>query len=890
MPTLYLIDGNSFLYRAFYAIRGLSASDGTPTNAIFGFTSMIMKLINEKKPDFFAIVFDAPGPTHRHELYDQYKAHRSAMPDELRSQIPVIKEIIDALKIPTMQMQGYEADDILGTLAVRAGSQGMEVFIATGDKDMCQVVGPNVRLYDTMKGNTTEEKDIVERYGITPSQFPEVLALMGDASDNIPGAPGIGEKTAVKLLKEYGNLETLINECANIKNTKARNAVSDNIDNIRLSLQLATIPTDLDVGMEIADLKPGEPDRGRLLEYFRRYELHSLVKLLPAEAAGQVPEMVTHEAQYEALLDAEALSRALGEIKDILAIDTETTSKDPIAAELVGISFATTGDRAYYVPIAHKYEGAPVQLSMKEVLKQMTPILENPGIIKSGHNIKYDFIVLQNAGVRMRGIGYDTMVASYLLNPNKPGHGLDATALEQLGVQMISFKDVVTKGMKDFSEVAIETATSYSGEDSAVTYRLMEKFRPMIMEEGLDKLFNDMEIPLIEVLADMETAGIKLDSDKMNKFSVKMGKELASIEQRIYFLAGEEFNINSPKQLQVVLFDNLGLKPLKKTKTGYSTNIDVLEQLALVHELPQEIIEYRGLSKLKNTYVDALPRLVNERTGRIHTSFNQTVTATGRLSSSEPNMQNIPVRGSWGPKIRETFIAEKGCMILASDYSQIELRIFAHLSGDPVMVDVFKNDGDIHTATACGLFGVAPELVTKDMRRRAKTVNFGVVYGISPYGLSNQLGIPVDEARNYIDTYFTRFCGVKKYIDELIEDTSKKGYITTIFGRKRAIPELMSSNGNTRQFGERLATNSPIQGSAADIIKVAMIKISKRLKEEKMNARMLLQVHDELLFEVPEAEIDSVRQLVREEMEGVIKLKVPLKVDIGAGVNWAEAH
>jgi DNA polymerase-1 len=490
----------------------------------------------------------------------------------------------------------------------------------------------------------------------------------------------------------------------------------------------------------------------------------------------------------------------------------------------------------------------------------------------------------------MQGIGFDTMLASYLLNPNKSNHNLTDISMEHLGMQKLSFKDLVGKDKKDFSEVPIDEATKYSGEDSAATLKLKQHFEPEIIKENLDELFREIEVPLIKVLADMETAGVKIDTALMKTFSKKMSRELSSIEQRIYFTAGEKFNINSPKQLQEILFEKIGLKPLKKTKTGYSTNIDVLEQLALQHELPKEIIEYRGLSKLKNTYVDALPRLVNPKTGRIHTSFNQTVTATGRLSSSEPNMQNIPVRGDRGKKIREAFIVEPGNILLSSDYSQIELRIFAHLSGDKELVTVFKNDGDIHTKTACGLFGVKPANVTDEMRRSAKTVNFGIIYGISPYGLSQQLGIPVDEAKHYIDTYFARFSGVRGYIDILIRDAAETGYVTTIFGRKRAVPELKSSNRNIRQFGERLATNTPVQGSAADIIKVSMLNIQLRIKRENLKTKMLLQVHDELLFEVPEDEKDAALKLVRQEMENVVVLAVPLKVDIGIGKNWAEAH
>lgn len=885
MPTLYLIDGNSYVYRAFYAIRGLSSSSGTPTNAIFGFTNMLLKILREKNPDYFGVVFDTPGPTHRHEVYKEYKAHRPEMPDDLKPQFPLIKEIINAFNIFTIEKEGVEADDILATIAKQAESKGIDVYIVTGDKDMCQSVSPKIRLYDTMKEKVTEEKDVVERYGVRPSQFPEVLALMGDTSDNIPGAPGIGEKTAVRLLKEFGSLEKLLENYSLIKNARARNAVSENIDNIELSRELATLNTDIPLGIILEDLELREPDWEKLLAYFRKYEFSSLMKLIPGREA---PSPVVTE--YITILDREVLKKALSAVKDEVTIDTETTSESPMKAELVGLSMASAADRAFYIPVAHHYMGAPEQLSKDYVLDQMKGILENAEIKKTGHNIKYDLIVLRREGVDVKGIGFDTMLASYLLNPNKANHNLTDVSMEHLGIQKMSFSDVLGKGKKDFSEVPVDAASEYSGEDSAVTLRLKEFFEPALEKEGLSRLFYEMEVPLIEVLADMEMAGVKIDLPLMSSFSEKMGSELSSIEQRIYFIAGEEFNINSPKQLQEILFEKLGLKATKKTKTGYSTNIEVLEQLALEHELPREIIEYRMLSKLKSTYVDALPKLVNPETGRLHTSFNQTITATGRLSSSEPNLQNIPVRGEWGKRIRGAFIAEDGNVLLSSDYSQIELRIFAHLSGDRELMDVFENDGDIHTRTASGLFGVAPEAVTDEMRRSAKTVNFGIMYGISPFGLSKQLGIPADEARFYIDTYFARFSGVRDYIDSLILEAEGKGYVTTLFGRKRAIPELKSSNRNIKQLGERLATNTPVQGSAADIIKVSMLNIGRRLKNEQLKTQMLLQVHDELLFEVPEEEKDVVRELVREEMEQAVSLSVPLKVDIGTGKNWGEAH
>jgi len=885
MPTLYLIDGNSYIYRAFYAIKGLSNASGFPTNAIFGFTNMLLKVLREKKPDYFAIVFDSPVPTERHKAYEAYKAHRPAMPDELKLQIQPIKEIINAFNISNIEIEGYEADDVLGTIAKKAEKEGLDVYIITSDKDINQILSPKIKTYDTMKDKITEEKDVVERFGVEPSRFPEIIALMGDASDNIPGVHGIGEKTAVSLLKEFGSIDNIIQNHSRIKKPKLKEAISENIENIKLSLKLATIDTNVPLEISIEEFKPKEPDRTKLLDFLRKFEFSSLLRLIP-----EGENTFSHDAKYIIILDKDTFESAVASIKNEVAIDTETTSKLPMIAELVGISFSIEPEKAYYIPLAHSYPGMPKQLSKEYVLGKLKMILENPEIKKTGHNIKYDLIVLKNEIINLKGIAFDTMLASYLLNPNKTNHNLEDVSMTYLSIKKLSFNDITDKGKKNFREVSIEDATKYSGEDAAVTLKLKYILETEIEKEGLAKLFCDIEMPLIEVLADIEIAGIKIDLPLMEGFSKELEKELAGIEKRIYFLAGEEFNINSPKQLQEILFEKLGLRTLKKTKTGFSTDVGVLEELALEHEFPKEILEHRTLSKLKNTYVDTLPKLVNPHTGRLHTSFNQTVTATGRLSSSDPNLQNIPIRGEWGKRIREAFIADEGHLLLSSDYSQIELRVLAHLSQDEGFIEIFKSDGDIHTRTACELFGITPENVTSEMRRRAKTVNFGIVYGISPYGLSQQLGIHPEKAKFYIDTYFMRHSGVKNYINTKINKAAETGYVSTIFQRKRAIPELKSTNKNIRQLGERLAMNTPIQGSAADIIKIAMINIWRRLKKEGLRTKMLLQVHDELLFEVPIKEKDKVQSLVREEMENAVKLDVPLKVDIGVGKNWSEAH
>ena len=885
MPTLYLIDGNSYIYRAFYAIKGLSNASGFPTNAIFGFTNMLLKVLREKKPDYFAIVFDSPVPTERHKTYEAYKAHRPSMPDELKLQIQPIKEIINAFNISNIEIEGYEADDVLGTIAKKAEKEGLDVYIITSDKDINQILSPKIKTYDTMKDKITEEKDVVERFGVEPSRFPEIIALMGDASDNIPGVHGIGEKTAVSLLKEFGSIDNIIQNHSRIKKPKLKEAISENIENIKLSLKLATIDTNVPLEISIEEFKPKEPDRTKLLDFLRKFEFSSLLRLIP-----EGENTFSHDAEYIIILDKDTFESSVASIKNEVAIDTETTSKLPMIAELVGISFSIEPEKAYYIPLAHSYPGTPKQLSKEYVLGKLKMLLENPEIKKTGHNIKYDLIVLKNESINLKGIAFDTMLASYLLNPNKTNHNLEDVSMTYLSIKKLSFNDITDKGKKNFREVSIEDAAKYSGEDAAVTLKLKYILETEIEKEGLAKLFYDIEIPVIEVLADIEIAGIKIALPLMAGFSKELENELAGIEKRIYFLAGEEFNINSPKQLQEILFEKLGLRTLKKTKTGFSTDVGVLEELALEHELPKEILEHRTLSKLKNTYVDTLPKLVNPHTGRLHTSFNQTVTATGRLSSSEPNLQNIPIRGEWGKRIREAFIADEGHLLLSSDYSQIELRVLAHLSQDEGFIEIFKNDGDIHTRTACELFGMTSENITPEIRRRAKAVNFGIVYGISPYGLSQQLGIHPEEAKFYIDTYFMRHSGVKNYIDTKISEASETGYVSTIFQRKRAIPELKSTNKNIRQLGERLAMNTPIQGSAADIIKIAMINIWRRLKKEGLRTKMLLQVHDELLLEVPIEEKDKVKILVKEEMEQAVELLVPIKVDIGVGKNWSEAH
>jgi DNA polymerase-1 len=886
MPTLFLIDGNSYIYRAFYAIKGLSTSGGFPTNAIFGFTNMILKVLREKSPDYFAVVFDSSTPTERHKTYEAYKAHRPAMPDDLRLQIQPIKDIINAFRIPNIEIEGYEADDVLATIAKKAEREGVDVYIITADKDINQILSPKIKTYDTMRDKITDEEEILKRYGVEPSRFPEIMALMGDPSDNIPGVKGIGEKTAINLIKEFGSLENLIKNYSKIDKPKLRTAISENIENIKLSLQLSCINTDIPIEISLDELKVKEPRWRKLLGYFREFEMSSLIKLIPEEYVHTGGD----ETRYITILDRETLQSCIAMIKGEFAIDTETTSRLPMSAQLVGISLSPSHEYAYYIPVGHSYPGASEQLSKGYVLKELRRILEDPEVKKIGHNIKYDLIILKNEGINIRGFSFDTMLASYLLNPNRANHNLADISMTHLGFKKLTFDDIVGKDKRDFSEVDIKDATRYSCEDASFSLRLKHILESEIERQGLSRLFYEIEMPLIEVLAEMEIAGVKIDLSLMRTISKELEEELERLKKRIYLLAGEEFNINSPKQLREVLFERLGLRTIKKTKTGFSTDVDVLEELAHEHELPREILEYRTISKLKTTYVDILPKIVNPRTGRLHTSFNQTITATGRLSSSDPNLQNIPVKGQWAKKIRKAFIAERGYLLLSSDYSQIELRILAHLSNERGLIEVFKKDGDIHTRTACELFGVSPADITPEMRRRAKTVNFGIVYGISPYGLSKELGITPQEAKLYINTYFAKHKGVKNYIDTQIKKAFETGYVSTILNRRRAIPELKSPNKNTRQLGERLAINTPVQGSAADIIKISMLNIWRRLKKENLRTKMILQVHDELLFEVPEEEKDEVEALIKEEMESAMDLLVPLKVEIGFGKNWAEIH
>lgn len=879
--NLYLIDGNSYFYRAYYAIRGLSTSGGLPTNAIFGFTNMLMKIIREKKPDGIAISFDSPVPTERHRLFEDYKAHRPETPEDLIQQIPHIRRMISAFNIRIFEMPGYEADDILGTIARRAESEGANVFIVTGDKDMLQLVDNRVRIYDPMKDRVFDKAFVRERYGVGPERITDFLALTGDAVDNIPGIKGVGEKTARELLAEFGSLDDILNNAEKIKRDRLKRLIHEYADMARLSRTLATLNTAVPVDPSIQEFSLRAPDWQALLSLFREFEFGSLMKMIPSDAV--------RDTDRETVLSEARLRDVASLIRGECAFDTETTGKNPVSAELVGISLCMNTHKAFYVPVLHAYPGAPAQIAKGDVQGILSPVFMDEETAKIGHNIKYDMIVLRNEKIPVNGPLFDTMLASYLLNPNKPNHSLEEVALEHLSYRKKSFPEVL-KGRGSFSEVPLEEASAYACDDANLSYELKEILFRKLNENGLEALYSNIEMPLIRVLADMEMSGVKIDPGRLAEISAELEKELDGLKRRIYFLAGEEFNINSPKQLSQILFHTLGFQPGKKTKTGFSTGMNVLEELALAHEFPREVLNYRSMNKLKTTYIDVLPGLINPKTGRIHTSFNQASTATGRLSSSDPNLQNIPVKGEWGRRIRETFIAEAHNLLLSADYSQIELRILAHLSGDEGLVNAFRENLDVHARTASEIFGIPLDRVSPDARRMAKTVNFGVIYGISPYGLSETLNISREDAKTYIAQYFNRHPGVKGYIEKCIAGARSDGYVATLFGRKRAIPEASSKNTTVRQQGERLAVNSPVQGTAADVIKIAMINIWNAFRERDLRARMILQVHDELLFELPEEELATVQNIVKEKMEGVLAVPVPLKVDIRFGKNWAEVH
>jgi DNA polymerase I len=909
-PRLYLIDGYALIYRAFFALisRPLITSRGENTSAAWGLTRFLLKVVDEHAPDSLAVVFDA-GTSQRHEVYPAYKATREKMPDELEASLPRIRELLDAFRIPLLELDGYEADDVIGTLALQAAGAGYEAVIVSGDKDFYQLVREGVCLLNPGRGGPTaveeewvDTRNAHERLGVPPEHVVDYLGLIGDTSDNVPGVPGIGPKTACQLIERFGTIEEIIAHAAEITQKRPREALQNHAEEALLSKRLVTIQTDLPVAFDPERLHRREPDRERLKKHFLELEFHSLVR---DHAAPSTTASTTRRGEYTAVRKAPEVAALVRRIRELgrVSVDTETTDVDPIRCELVGISLSLAPGESRYLPFRHHGPQGELDLGerrldpgnlpplLSDEMRPLVEMLEDPAVRKIGQNLKYDLLVLRREGVTLRGIDFDTMIASYLLDPGRREHGLDSLALEHLDHQTITYEEVTGKGKAQvpFAQVPVEAACDYACEDADVALRLAERFGPELERLHLDGLFRDVEIPLLEVLAGMEWAGIRIDEPFFDALSSRLAAELRGLEQEIYAEAGTTFNIHSNPQLREILFDRLGLPVLKRTKTGPSTDASVLESLAAQgHTLPTLLMQYREISKLQNTYVEALPRMVNPETGRIHTSFNQTVAATGRLSSSDPNLQNIPIRTESRAEIRRGFIPAEGFRFLAVDYSQIELRILAHYSGDPAFVEAFNEGEDIHRQTAALVFGVPRDEVTREMRGRAKTVNFAVIYGIGPFSLAQQLGVSNAEAKEFIDRYFERFPGVRSYLDEQVEKARLQGYVETLTGRRRYIPEIQSRNFNIRSFGERAATNAPIQGSSADLIKIAMIDIHRALAAEGSRARMLLQVHDELLFEVPRGEEAALLELVRGRMEGAASLRVPLVVETGIGDNWLE--
>jgi DNA polymerase-1 len=911
---LVLVDGSSYLYRAFHALPPLTNSKGEPTGAVLGVLNMLNKLLKDEAPERVAVVFDAPGRTFRDDLFDQYKAHRPPMPDDLRAQVQPLLDAVAAMGLPLLRISGVEADDVIGTLAKRGAESGFDVLISTGDKDMAQLVGPQIELINTMSNLRLDRVGVKVKFDVFPEQIVDYLALIGDASDNIPGIKGVGPKTAAKWLNQYHTLDTLLEHAAEIPGKVGENLRND-LAGLELSRKLATIDAALDVGTTPEDLRAGEPDVPRLRELYTRLELRLLLKSLESAATASGTETVAptgvgilmpgerlgasgvvQTRHYEKILEQARLDAWLAKIDaaPLVSFDTETDSLNYLSARIVGLSIAVTPGEAAYVPLAHDYAGAPPQLDRDRVLAALKPWLENSQKPKLGHHLKYDMHVLANYGIAIAGQRYDSMLESYVLNSVANRHDMDSAAERYLGIKTIHFEDVAGKGAKQitFNQVDVDRATEYAAEDADVTLQLHRALWPQI--EALPKLatlYETIEQPLVAVLYRMERAGVLVDRQLLKAQSAELSSRMLELEQQAHGEAESPFNLDSPKQLQEILFGKLGIPVMRKTPTGQpSTAEDVLEELAETYALPKLILEYRGVAKLRSTYTEKLPEQIDPQTGRIHTSYHQAVAATGRLSSTDPNLQNIPIRTPEGRRIRQAFIAAPGFRLVAADYSQIELRIMAHLSADAALLRAFAEERDIHQATAAEVLGVPLASVDADQRRSAKAVNFGLIYGMSAFGLARQLGISRGDAQKYVDLYFERYPGVKRYMDETRQQARETGYVETVFGRRLYLPEIQSRNQALRQYAERSAINAPMQGTAADIIKRAMIDVDGWLQSSHVPARLIMQVHDELVLEVAEAEILHVARELRERMVRAADLKVPLKVDIGVGKNWDEAH
>ena len=889
MPTskIVLIDGNSLFYRSYYAIRGLSTSQGFPTNAVYGFITTLRKISAAENPDHIGVVFDVKGPTARHEIFRDYKANRKPMPDDLAVQLPVLKDVLKALHIPLFEQERHEADDVLATLAAKSASLGFRTLIVTTDKDLLQAVDDTTSVYNPAKDIEIGRDNVRDYFGAEAGQVAGVLALWGDTTDNIPGVPGIGEKTAKSLITEFGSLDALLENLSRVKNRRVREAIENNRESLELSRKLVALERNLNIDFDPDRFKSEPPDRAEALRLFRELEFSALAREY-ADAAESGP--VRYRAVFEEK-DLEALAESLRSA-GAFALDTETDSPSPVRARLVGMSFAIEEREAFYIPLRHDDLGAPRQLPVERALAVLRDILENPDIRKTGQNIKYDAIVLEREGVRLQGIENDTMVLSYLLEPNWGKHNLERLSQAYLQEEKISYADIAGKGRNrvTLNQAAIETVTPYACQDADFALRLGRRLRDKVRAGELENLYTEIERPLIPLLARMEMWGVRIDLIELKKISEELDAEIRRLERRIFDAAGCEFNIQSPRQLADILFNKLNLPTTRKTKVtrSLSTSMDVLEELAPLHPLAGLVLDYRRITKLKSTYADALPLLVNPETGRIHTSYNQTVAATGRLSSSDPNLQNIPARGEWGPRFRKAFIPDNACLLLAADYSQIELRVLAHLSGDPVLTGIFSGDRDIHEETARRVFGDDSPLSREEQRRRAKIINFSMIYGSSAFSMAGELGTSNWEAQAFIDRYFETHPKVREFLDRTVEETRDRGYALTILGRKRPVPELAQDNRIARDAGRRMALNTPIQGSAADLIKIAMLRVQEELDRRGLGVRMILQVHDELVFEVPTEVRDEAEAVIREGMENVCPLNVPLKVHIGIGINWSQ--
>ncbi len=895
---LILVDGSSYLFRAYHALPKLTNSKGEATGALLGVLTMLRKLVDEYQPDYMAVVFDAPGKTFRDDIFPEYKANRPPMPDDLREQLAPLKEVIRAMGLPLIEVPEVEADDVIGTLAVRAAQEGIQTLISTGDKDMAQLVDDRITLINTMSDTVLDRDGVVEKFGVPPERIVDYLSLVGDSVDNIPGVPKCGPKTAAKWIQEYGSLDGVVAHAGDVKG-KIGEYLRASLDRLPLSRELTTIKRDVALDQGPADLRPAAPDVDTLRGWYQRFESRRLLATLEGEGdtASAAPKTPGGDAVYDLVLTEDAFERWLERLTAarLFAFDTETTSLDYMRAELVGVSFAVEPGRAAYVPLAHAYPGAPDQLDRERVLARLKPLLEDPDRAKLGQNLKYDMNVLVNHGIGMQGIAHDTMLESYVLDSTATRHDMDSLAKKYLDHDTIHFEDIAGKGAKQltFDQIPLDQAGPYAAEDADVTLQLHRALWPRLESEPrLERLYREIEMPLVPVLSRMERNGVRIDAAQLAAQSRDMAERMHGLEQAAYESAGRKFNMGSPKQIGEIFFQELGLPVVAKTPKGApSTSETVLQQLAEQgHDLPRIILEHRGLAKLRSTYTDKLPQMVNPVTGRVHTSYHQAVAATGRLSSSEPNLQNIPIRSEDGRRIRRAFVPETGYRMLAADYSQIELRIMAHLSGDERLLAAFAAGLDIHRATAAEVWGVAPEAVTGDQRRSAKAINFGLIYGMSAFGLARQLGIERGAAQEYVDLYFQRYPGVKDFMDRTRAQARERKWVETLFGRRLYLTDIDHSNQGRRAGAERTAINAPMQGTAADIIKRAMIVVDGWIQTKAPPVRMIMQVHDELVFEVAEDAVEDASAPIRAAMESAAELAVPLVVDVGIGDDWEEAH